>query len=74
MITITIRENSKQAKAVIEMLKTFDFVEIKETKVAKPKNKAITKSAIQISLEEEKQGKIKLYKNSEDLFKKVLNV
>lgn len=31
-VTITIKENSKQAKAVIEMFKTFAFVEIKETK------------------------------------------
>ena len=27
MVTIRLKENSKQAKAVIEMLKTFDFVE-----------------------------------------------
>ena len=27
MKTIVIKENSKQAKAIIEMLKTFDFVE-----------------------------------------------
>lgn len=30
MITIRIKENSKQAKALIEMLKTFPFVEFKE--------------------------------------------
>ena len=75
MVTITIKENSKQAKAVIEMLKTFAFVEIKETKVGKPTNtKPKSKSAIELSLEEEKKGKIKEYKNSDDLFKKVLNV
>jgi hypothetical protein len=75
MVTITIKENSKQAKAVIEMLKTFDFVEIKESKISKPINtKAKSKSAIEISLEEEKKGKINFYKDSSDLFKKVLNV
>lgn len=30
MVTITINEKSKQAKAIIEMLKTFDFVEFKD--------------------------------------------
>lgn len=30
MVTIRIKENSKQAKALIEMLKTFPFVEFKE--------------------------------------------
>ena len=75
MVTITIKENSKQAKAVIEMLKTFDFVEIKKSKMVKPINKkAKSKSAIEISLEEEKKGKINFYKDSSDLFKKVLNV
>ena len=75
MVTITIKENSKQAKAVIEMLKTFDFVEIKEPKMSKSINtKTKSKSAIEISLEEEKKGKINFYKNSNDLFNKVLNV
>ena len=45
MVTITIKETSKQAKAVIEMLKTFDFVDfdknhlnksdVKETNIRK---------------------------------------
>jgi hypothetical protein len=75
MVTITIKENSKQAKDVIEMLKTFAFVEIKETNTVKTINtKAKSKSAIEISLEEEKKGKINFYKNSNDLFNKVLNV
>ena len=75
MVTITIKENSKQAKAVIEMLKAFDFVEFKDPEFGKPKNiKTTRKSAIEISLEEEKKGKINFYKNSSDLFKKVLNV
>lgn len=30
MVTIKIKENSKQAKAVLEMLKTFPFVEVVE--------------------------------------------
>ena len=35
MVTITIKKNSKQAKTLIEMLKTFDFVGIKESKMSK---------------------------------------
>jgi hypothetical protein len=75
MVTIKIKENSKQAKAVIEMLKTFSFVEIQNTKVSESTiTKAKPKSAIDISLDEEKKGKINFYKNSNDLFNKVLNV
>jgi len=75
MITIKIKENSKQAKLFIEYAKSLSFVEIQETPLDKPKNrKAKSKSAIEISLEEEKAGKINFYKNSTDLFNKVLNV
>ena len=75
MVTITIKENCKQAKAVIEMLKAFDFVEFKDPGFGKPNEiKIKQKSALEISLEEEKKGKINFYKNSSDLFKKVLNV
>ncbi len=35
MITITINEKSKQAKAIIEMLKAFDFVEFKNQNESK---------------------------------------
>ena len=31
MVTLKIKENSKQAKAVLEMLKTFSFVEVIST-------------------------------------------
>lgn len=31
MVTVKIKENSKQAKAIVEMLKAFPFVEIIET-------------------------------------------
>ena len=33
MVTINIKENSRQAKAVLEMLKTFAFVEVVEKPV-----------------------------------------
>ena len=36
MVTITIKETSKQAKAVIEMLKTFDFVDFDNNELNKP--------------------------------------
>lgn len=56
MVTITIKKNSKQAKTLIEMLKTFDFVGIKESKMSKS-TKPKSKSVIEISLEEEKKAK-----------------
>lgn len=49
MITVRIKENSKQAKAVVEMLKTFPFVEILE----KPRYNSATERAIK----EAKEGK-----------------
>jgi hypothetical protein len=72
MITMTIKGNSKQAKALIEMLKTFDFVEVINAKSSRTPAKS--KTGIDISLAEEKQGKTNQYKNSDDLFHKVLNV
>lgn len=39
MVTFRIKENSKQAKAVLEMLKTLPFVEIIEDDTAKKKTK-----------------------------------
>ena len=75
MITIKIKENSKQAKLFIEYAKSLSFVEIQDTNLTPTKRlKAKPKSAITISLEEEKKGKINFYKNSSDLFNKVLNV
>ena len=75
MITIKIKENSKQAKLFIEYAKSLSFVEIQDTNLIPTKRlKAKPKSAITISLEEEKKGKINFYKNSSDLFNKVLNV
>ncbi len=75
MITIKIKENSKQAKLFIEYAKSLSFVEIQDTNlIPKKRLKAKPKSAIAISLEEEKKGKINFYKNSSDLFNKVLNV
>lgn len=75
MIIIKIKENSKQAKLFVEYVKSLSFVEIQDSNSVKTKNlKAKSKSAIAISLEEEKTGKINFYKDSSDLFKKVLNV
>ena len=71
--TITIKENSKQAKVVIEMLKTFDFVEIKESKTSKPMNtKAKSKSAIEISLEEGKKENESIFKVKHEFTRKNL--
>jgi hypothetical protein len=75
MITIKIKENSKQAKLFVEYVKSLSFVEILENKLEKSKSpKKKTKSPISISLEEAKKGKVNFYKNSNDLFNKVLNV
>lgn len=72
MKTIVIKENSKQAKAIIEMLKTFDFVEFIDgfkPAVKKPRYNAETEKAIQ----DARNGiGITTYKNSNDMFKKVL--
>ncbi len=75
MITIKIKENSKQAKLFVEYAKTLPFVEIQEINLENKKSiKTPFKNAIEISLEEEKKGKINQYKNSNELFQKVLNV
>ena len=42
MVTVHIKENSKQAKALLEMLKTFSFVEFEE----KPRYNKETEEAI----------------------------
>ena len=39
MITVNIKENSKQAKIVIEMLKTFDFVDFPANNSNEPTKK-----------------------------------
>lgn len=51
MVTVTIKEQSKQARAVVEMLKTFPFVEFKEsskkiTSTQKPRYNTATEKAI----------------------------
>lgn len=65
MTTIVIKENSKQARAIIEMLRAFPFVEIKEGK----KPNAATLKAFQ----EIKDGKVIKAKNAKELMKKLLD-
>lgn len=48
MVTIRINEDSKQAKAVVEMLRTFSFVEVLES----PRYNSATEKAIDEALEE----------------------
>jgi hypothetical protein len=75
MVTIHIKENSKQAKAVLEMLKTFAFVEVVEKPVGlgkpsteKKRYNATTEKAIQ----DAKNGiGVTKVKNVADLFKKL---
>ena len=55
------------------MLKTFDFVEIKESKTSKPMNtKAKSKSAIEISLEEGKKENESIFKVKHEFTRKNL--
>jgi hypothetical protein len=43
MVTIKIKENSKQAKIVLEMLKTFSFVEVVSTELNNLKKEPVAK-------------------------------
>ena len=43
MVTIKIKENSKQAKIVLEMLKTFSFVEVVSTELDNLKKEPVVK-------------------------------
>lgn len=60
MVTVRIKSTSKQAKALIEMLKTFPFVEIEEER----RYNAETEKAIR----EVRTGKVTKAKSAEDLF------
>ena len=69
MVTIKVKENSKQAKAIIEMLKTFSFVEfVNESKKEKspydPKFVAMVKRSA-------KSGKGKIL-NPDDIWGSIL--
>lgn len=57
MITIKIKENSKQAKAVIELLKTYSFVEIVPTKVLAKSKQTQLDRLIKNSEKQIKEGK-----------------
>lgn len=62
MVTVKIKENSKQAKAVVEMLRTFSFVEV----VDKPRYNSETEKVIS----EMRAGRgIIRVKNSDELFR-----
>lgn len=43
MVTLRVKENSKQAKAFLELVKTFDFVDFVDTGLSKskPTNKVV---------------------------------
>jgi phage host-nuclease inhibitor protein Gam len=63
MVNIRIKENSPQAKAIIELLKTMSFVEFIDEKTPQE----ITLEAIK----DAKKGKITKAKDTKDLFKKL---
>ncbi len=64
MVTVKIKENSKQAKVVIELLKTFDFVDfvdsLSRTAPIKNNSKLMQDSEIGFKqLKQKKEGKLK---------------
>jgi hypothetical protein len=67
MVTVKIKENSKQAKVVIEMLKTFDFVDFVDglSRPAPIKNNSKLMQDIETGfkqLKQKKEGKLKFNK------------
>ena len=67
MTTITINERTKAGKSFLEFAKNLPFVTIKNESGSEKKV-----SGLEQALDDEKKGKTKKYKNSKDLFKKVL--
>lgn len=65
MVTILIDDSSKQAKALIEMLKTFAFVEV----IEKPRYKEETEKAIR-EAREGKTEKVTIKQFREQLYSK----
>lgn len=63
MIYLRIKENSPQAKAIIDLLKTMDFVEFVSEKTAKETTLA--------AISEANSGKVTKAKNTKDMFKKL---
>ena len=65
MVTIRVKENSKQAKLMIEMLKTFDFVEFIDKDLNFPSSKNKNSKLMQDieiglnQLKQKKEGKLK---------------
>jgi len=65
MVTIRVKENSKQAKLMIEMLKTFDFVEFVDEDLNFPSSKNKNSKLMQDieiglnQLKQKKEGKLK---------------
>lgn len=65
MVSITLNNKSKEAKAILEMLKAFSFVHIHE--------QTNFNSRTISSLKEKKEGKIIKAKNSKELMNKLLS-
>jgi antitoxin component of RelBE/YafQ-DinJ toxin-antitoxin module len=64
MVTITIKENSKQAKSIIEYLKTLPFVTIH-------KNEKIPNATTIKAMKDAEKGIVFAAKNTDDLIKKL---
>jgi len=63
MVTIRIKDNTKQAKAVVEMLKTFSFVEIAD----QPRYNSTTEKALK-DAKARKTTKVSLEEFREELY------
>jgi hypothetical protein len=77
MVTIRIKENSKQAKAFLEFIKNLPFVEFVDTELGKtttakkvyPVSKNIPNSETAKAINEAKSGKVYRSENINDLIK-----
>jgi len=63
MVSITLNNKTKEAKAILEMLKAFSFVHVHEQSNFNAKTLS--------SLLEKKEGRVIKAKNSKDLFNKL---
>lgn len=65
MVTITINNSSKEAKAILEMLRAFNFIQFHDQEHFN--NKTLT------SLHEKQKGKLIKAKDSKELMNKLLS-
>ncbi len=65
MVTITINNSTKEAKAIVEMLRAFSFIQFHDQEHFNSKTL--------VSLQEKQDGKVIKAKDSKELMKKLLS-